>query len=334
MPTLQADAPKAVDTKKTAGLSGSNRLGSGSGQRFTLAKSVVLRLGIPYLALLTLMYGNELIGSLTHLSFTLASPAVYFFTNAEFRFKWYALCIFVGFIYISFLASRRAHLWGLAEGQVLSAALWALNGGALGARLYFVTLCLPYFLLHPEKIFSSTSGGLSIHGCMLGIILSLSIYTKIYKLSLLSLIDLAATVLPLGQAIWRWGNFFNSEAFGAPLSREALLKVAIPTQDRPAAYRSVEYFHPTFLYEFFWDLTLFAFLYFVAAKHLRHRPGMLSSVYLAGYSAGRLVIELFRLDSIKYGSFSVPLFVTTCCLIGGVITSVVLSRKHAVDARS
>ena len=117
------------------------------------------------------------------------------------------------------------------------------------------------------------------------------------------LLDVLVPSVVLGQAIGRWGNFFNSEAFGLPTSLP--WKLAIPYANRPEAFINDQYFHPTFLYESIWDLLIFVLLLVLfqrGSKGLIKLPaGALSCIYLLAYSLGRVWIEGLRIDPLCLG---------------------------------
>jgi phosphatidylglycerol:prolipoprotein diacylglycerol transferase len=117
-------------------------------------------------------------------------------------------------------------------------------------------------------------------------------------------LDVAAPSMVLGQAIGRWGNFFNEEAFGRPT--DLPWKLYISPEHRPLGYAQFEYFHPTFLYESLWDLAVFLLLVGVLRSRLKTRPGALFFAYVGLYSIGRFAIEALRLDSFWLGSVRVP----------------------------
>ena len=102
----------------------------------------------------------------------------------------------------------------------------------------------------PTKLLPSGKGGIAIHGAILGGLIASLIFARLRRISFWQLADLVAPSLILGQAIGRWGNFFNSEAFGRPT--DLPWKLYIPLERRPVGYERFEYFHPTFLYESLW----------------------------------------------------------------------------------
>jgi phosphatidylglycerol:prolipoprotein diacylglycerol transferase len=124
----------------------------------------------------------------------------------------------------------------------------------------------------------------------------------------------------LGQAIGRWGNFFNSEAFGRPTNLP--WKLYIPPQQRPLEYINFEYFHPTFLYESLWNLMVFGILMTLFFRDLKRKPhlkvGTLALVYLVAYSAGRVWIEGFRTDSLMIGPLRIAQIVSLSAIALGL----------------
>ncbi|MBZ0188843.1 MAG: prolipoprotein diacylglyceryl transferase [Candidatus Obscuribacterales bacterium] len=245
-----------------------------------------------------------------------------------FALRWYGLLIALGFIAAAIVASRLAERWNLSTDKVINSAFVGFIGGILGARLYFVALSWRYFSSHPMEILATWNGGLSIHGGIIFGVLSGLIYARRVGLPILKTMDLTGCAFPIAQAIGRWGNFFNSEAFGLPVDDSFALKLFIPPDCRPAKYITSEYFHPTFLYESVWNLLLFFFLYFYASKKLKHYPAMTFMLYIGLYSVGRLLIEPLRVDSIMADQIPVPIIASALMLLGSIIAGLVLFRFH------
>lgn len=174
----------------------------------------------------------------------------------------------------------------------------------LGARIYYCVLNLSYYSQNLLEIFNVRQGGLSIHGAILGGLTGGIIYAKKHKLPVLKLCDIFAYGLILGQAIGRWGNFFNSEAFGHPT--ESFLKLYIPIHKRPLEYMQYNYFHPTFLYESILDLCIFLILFFAVRRLTKNKDGIIFFTYLILYSIARILIEQIRIDSVL-NIFGVPI---------------------------
>lgn len=166
----------------------------------------------------------------------------------------------------------------------------------IGARLYYCLLNYSYYFSHPIEILGIRQGGISIHGAIIGGLIGGIFYAKKHKLPVLKLCDIFSYGLVLGQAIGRWGNFFNSEAFGRPTLN--FLKLYIPIYKRPIEYLQYNYFHPTFLYESILDVCIFLILFFVIRKLTKGKDGIVFFSYLILYSIARILIEQIRIDSV------------------------------------
>ena len=171
-------------------------------------------------------------------------------------------------------------------------------GAILGARLYYCLLSYDYYITNPIEILELRHGGLSIHGAIIGGLIGGIIYAKKHKLPILKLCDIFSFGLVMGQAIGRWGNFFNSEAFGTPTAN--FLKLYIPVYKRPLEYLQFEYFHPAFLYESILDILIFLVLLFLIRKIAKGKDGIIFFSYLILYSIARLIVEQIRIDSVLY----------------------------------
>lgn len=238
----------------------------------------------------------------------LASPGAIFLKLGPLTIRWYGVMIAIGFLLATCCATVMAKRRGMDEHNLINCALAAFVGGIVGARLYFVALSwgMYDFADHPLEIFATWNGGLSIHGGVIGAFIGGLIFCKKAKMPFWEFCDVVTTCVPLAQAIGRWGNFFNSEAFGRPVPDNFPFKLFIPEDRRPLQFHTSSYFHPTFLYESIWDLTLFLLLYFVIADRLKNYPGMTFFIYLFVYSIGRLLIEPLRTDSIMLGATQIP----------------------------
>jgi phosphatidylglycerol:prolipoprotein diacylglycerol transferase len=173
-----------------------------------------------------------------------------------------------------------------------------------------------YYSHHPLEIFSIRQGGLSIHGMIIVGIVALWGFAKFYKLSFLKLCDVFLCASALAQSIGRWGNFFNSEAFGLPTNLP--WKLYIPYSHRPLQYINFEYFHPTFLYESILDFLIFVIL-FLCFKKLSQKSGTIAAMYLIMYSLVRIFVEHLRIDSVlNIAGFPIAQIVSVVMLICGL----------------
>ncbi|GIW69828.1 MAG: prolipoprotein diacylglyceryl transferase [Patescibacteria group bacterium] len=185
--------------------------------------------------------------------------------------------------------------------------LYCIIGGILGARLYHIVDYWHFYLERPGYIFMVWHGGLGIWGAVIGGILGLYIYTSTYKKSFLETADIAALVLPLGQAIGRWGNFFNSEISGSQTS--------LPW--------NLEGKHPIFLYESLLNLLLFFLLFRLSKKVVP--AGYLLSSYLAGYGLIRFFLEYLRVNPWKIGALNVAQMLS---ILSIVISVQIFNKKR------
>ncbi len=167
----------------------------------------------------------------------------------------------------------------------------------LGARFYYVLLDWNYYSKHLSEIFAVWHGGMSIHGGIFGGIISGLVVSKIKKIDFLKYADVFSFGLVLGQAIGRFGNYFNCEAFGKPCNIP-YLGLYIPPEHRPFGMEDISFFHPTFLYESIWDIFVFLILFFVIRRLSGLKDGTIFCSYLILYSLGRILIEWCRLDSV------------------------------------
>ena len=241
--------------------------------------------------------------------------------------RWYGVLIASSMALGLWLASREATRRGESPDDLLKAAEIALIGGLIGARLYYVLFNLDYYQTQPWwRTFAVWEGGLAIHGGLIAGLLAGGAYVWAKGLPLLTYLDIVAPPLVLAQAIGRWGNFFNEEAFGRPT--ELPWKLFISEPRRPPAYVDHQFFHPTFLYESLWDAGAFLLLYFVLRRRFERAPGALFLAYLGIYSLGRFWVEGLRTDSLMLGSLRVAQLVSIGAVIVAAICIPLLLRRR------
>lgn len=232
-----------------------------------------------------------------------APPDISYFNIMGFPIYYYgiilAFSIFVGLIISNQFAIKEYFLTNFVP-QISTSTI---IGGIVGARLYYCILNSQIYFSDPAQIFAIREGGLSIHGAILGGLTVLYIYSKRYHIRFLKVCDIFAIGMPIAQAIGRWGNFFNSEAFGLPTNLPWGLYVK--PQYRPTQFLSNEYFHPTFLYESVLDIVIFFVLIKFISPRYKDTSGIISASYLLLYSIVRIMIESLRIDCVKY-CFGIP----------------------------
>ena len=236
-----------------------------------------------------------------------------------------ALSIVLGFLTIKFVARVSKSNISLS---IVSEMLPVVTiFGLLMARIYYVFLDFDYFVMNPDEIFALWHGGLSIHGAILGGFISGSIYLKMKNQKILPYADVFSYGLLVGQAVGRWGNFFNSEAFGLPT--DLPWKLYVPFSHRPFEFQQFQFFHPTFLYESIWNVLCFLILFFVLRKRVQKVEGATFCIYLILYSTGRIFIENLRIDSVL-NIFNVPVAIIVSCvlIVISFITLIILIYKN------
>lgn len=219
--------------------------------------------------------------------------------------------------------------------HVWNALIWILILGLIGARLYHVLTPSPSmaalgiyspldYFRDPIQLINFRGGGLGIFGGLIGGLLGLVIYTRRARIPFLGWADLAVVGLALGQAVGRWGNFFNQELYGRPTNLP--WAVHIDPIYRLPDYVSFERFHPAFLYESLWSLATFFVLYRLTRRYSeRLLPGEMMGLYLIAYAVGRSLLELVRLDSRV-----IPFFGVETGLAVATAVSIVIALVSAV----
>lgn len=218
--------------------------------------------------------------------------------------RWYGLLIasavLIGLYLSSWLAKQRKLENGLISDLLPLLVLFSV----IGARIYYVAFEWRNYAGSPLKALAIWEGGIAIHGALIAGTLTLILFCRWRRQPFWDVLDVLVPSVALGQAIGRWGNFFNSEAFGVPT--DLPWKLFIPTSSRPLLYSDAEFFHPTFLYESIWNLLLFIVLIAVFRTGIKRSgrvpAGAMSCLYLIGYSLGRVWIEGLRIDPLCIGA--------------------------------
>lgn len=227
-----------------------------------------------------------------------------------------AMAIVAGTLISDYIGEK---FYSLKKETIVDLAPYLIIFGILGARLYYCLLNFNFYLRFPTEIIAIRHGGISIHGAIIGGLVGLIIIAHRKKLSIPKLCDVTAVGLPFAQAIGRWGNFFNSEAFGTPTNLP--WKLYIAPQYRPIPYTNYNYFHPTFLYESILDLLIFGILLLIIKKTKNGKDGNIALLYLILYSIVRIFVENIRIDSVCY-IFGIPVAIAVS--IGIIILSTII----------
>ena len=248
-----------------------------------------------------------------------------------FEIAFYGIIIFLGVLAGILVAARIAKITGQNPDTIWDMATYCVIFSIIGGRLYYVIFSWEYYKDNFWQVFNLRAGGMAIYGAVIAGFLTVFIYAKIKKLNALLLLDTAMPSLILGQAIGRWGNFFNREVFGEYYN--GLLSMQLPiaavrAKDISETIRAnipegANYInvHPTFLYESLWNLLVFAVL--LLYRKYKKFDGELGLLYLAGYGLGRFIIEGIRTDTLFIPGTTVP--------VSQVLALVMLVAAVAID---
>ncbi|WP_324717440.1 prolipoprotein diacylglyceryl transferase [Carboxydochorda subterranea] len=238
--------------------------------------------------------------------------------------RWYGLLMALAFVPGWALAQPERRRLGLSVDDLIDVVLLGIPLSLLGARLAFVVQNAVYFWQHPVDMLRTWMGGLSIHGALAGAMLTIWVMSRRRGVAPLGLADLAMPSILLGQAIGRWGNFFNNEVFGYPTS--VPWRVYIRPEMRPLEWASDAYFHPAFFYESLCDAAGVLFLVWYRRRPDRE-PGEITALYLATYSAGRFLMEFFRLGEPLALGLTLAQWVSVALALGGTLWWAQLRRR-------
>ncbi len=226
---------------------------------------------------------------------------------------------------------------GMNPEEMWDCSLYGIIFGVVGARIYYVIFSWDYYKNDPIAILNTRNGGLAIYGGVIGGFLTVFIYSRIKKISFLELADSVALAFPLGQAIGRWGNFFNREAFGGWTENTLAMRLplaAVRASDVNSDIMShvkegMDYIqvHPTFLYESIWNTILFAGLFIYRKRKVF--SGEIFVHYLFFYGLGRFFIEALRTDQLLLPFVNLPVsrVVALCCMVISALVLIIMQFK-------
>lgn len=228
----------------------------------------------------------------------------------------YGLMIALGVLAAAWLFHRRFTQRGHSPELASSTTVWAVIAGLIGSRIYHVVTDWKTYQGNWGEAWQIWEGGLGIPGAVAAAAALMWVYARQKGIPLSDIADSAAPALPLGQAIGRWGNWFNQELYGRPTDLPWALEIDPEHRRRP--YLNDDTFHPTFLYECIWNLALVGALLWVG-KRFTLKPGRLFGLYVLGYSLGRLWIEFIRVDfASELAGLRVNIWVMLALIIGSV----------------
>ena len=239
----------------------------------------------------------------------MSAPNPIAFQIGSLTVRWYGILIASALVIGLLIAAKRSDKAGIKRDDIYDFFIIMVPSIIVGARFWYVIFQWSYYSRYPGDIIKIWNGGLAIHGGIIAGLIAGAFFCRARKLSFLKLADVFIPALPLGQAIGRWGNFFNQEAYG----RQTNLPWAITVHDPSFGWIRV---HPTFLYESIWDLCVFLVLIFV---------------YFILYSIGRFFIEGLRTDSLMFFGLRTAQLVSLTLIAVGIVGLVWLKKRRAAS---
>ena len=228
---------------------------------------------------------------------------------------WYAIFIVIAFSVAILFFKKDNGKYGIEFEDIIELFIILIPVSIIFARIYFVIFNFNFYIKNPVEILNIRNGGLAIYGGIIGAIITILVFCKIKKINFLDVLDYIVPYLALGQAIGRWGNFFNGEAHGQVTDN--ILRMGIVEN---GTYIEV---HPTFLYESICNFIIFIILFIMRNK--RQYKGQLTFTYLTLYGLIRAIIEGLRTDSLMLGSFRISQVISI--LLFMVFGSILIYKK-------
>ena len=240
------------------------------------------------------------------------------FSIGSFEIRFYSIFILIGVIIGYIMITREAKRFNMDEDKVFNMFFWTIIIGIIGARLYYVMFNWDYFGKNISEIWQIWQGGLAIHGGMIFGLITLALFCKKNNYQFLRVLDMCVVPLIIAQALGRWGNFFNSEAYGSITTYDHLKSLHIPGFIIKGMHINGSYYTPTFLYESVWCIAGFALLMILRNRKFV-KCGQITGAYLLFYGIGRFFIEALRMDSLIFMGFKVAQIVSIIMIIVGTI---------------
>ena len=265
------------------------------------------------------------------------------FTIGPLTVHYYGVVIMFGVLAAIWLSMKRSPSYRQDPETVWDVLPWALIGGVIGARLWFLifpsntsvafTLAdhYRYYFTHPLDAIAVWNGGLGIPGAVIGGALGLLLFVRRKKMSFLTWVDIVAPGLILAQAIGRWGNFINQELYGPP--SDLPWAITIDLAHRLSGYESFARYQPLFLYESLYNLLGMGLLLWLSKKYSeRLKPGSIFLLYLIYYPVGRFLLEFLRIDIAVVGGININQ--TIMAAIAVVSLGLLIYRQNNPNVKS
>ncbi len=281
---------------------------------------------------------------------------------------WYSIFILLAIITACSIILFQAKKENISKKFIEDLFFYTIIFGLIGARIYYVIFEYQQYINNPIDIFKVWEGGLAIHGGIIAGLITIIVLTKKHKISTLKITDMVVIGLIIGQAIGRWGNFMNGEAYGPDISLYNLQQLHIPQHLVTGPLIFIEnilninifqtlingpifiiqnisnlhipqfiidgmningvYHHPTFLYESLWNVL--GFIILITFKSTKSlKNGQLTGIYFIWYSVGRFIIESLRQDSLMlFGILKQAQIISILLIIIGIVIIIYAGKKN------
>lgn len=240
---------------------------------------------------------------------------------------WYSFLILLAVLIGCSIAFKYAKRLNMPEAAISDMILGLVITSIIGSRIYYVIFNFNIYKDNLLDIFKIWEGGLAIYGAVLAGIIYIWCYCHKKSISFIKMLDICSLSLLLGQAIGRWGNFFNSEAYGGITTYTKLKSMHLPTFIIDGMYIDGAYREPTFLYESIWCLIGVLILWYIRNRRIP-KTGRQVCFYMIWYGIGRFIIESMRSDSLYLGSFKISQIVSIILIIIGLIGNIIIYKKN------
>jgi len=241
----------------------------------------------------------------------------------DMEIRWYGIIIALGFLVGLLIALKNAKRKDLSDEVVYDVVIFTTPLAVIFARLYYVIFNFNEYRGSLISIINIRQGGMAIYGGIIGGILGAYILSKIKKINFLKIADVCSPSIAIAQAIGRWGNFVNQEAYGY----ETSLPWRMQIYDFDMGKR-IEV-HPTFLYESLWDLIVFMILMY-AIRNKEGKNGEVFINYIILYSFGRFFIEGLRTDSLMFLGMRVSQILAGVLVVIGIIALAIIKQPNKI----
>lgn len=238
--------------------------------------------------------------------------------------RWYGIFIATGVLFAIMLLKYNCKIKSVNFDKLFDVFVIAFPIAVLGARFYYVIFDFQYYRNDLWSALNIREGGLAIHGGVIFGLVTAYIYINKKGEKFLKFADVAAPSIILAQGIGRWGNFFNREAHGGPVSYEFIQH--FPRFIQNGMHIEGIYYHPTFLYESIWDIVVCIVLINILKR--TSRDGVVLFSYIGLYSLGRFFIEGLRTDSLMFGPIRMAQLVSLLGIISWVIFLIYIKKRR------